>query len=395
MSSGASEWREKATSLLSCSSLKLKQAGQSAGSSFSDAAGRARVAIKSKWTLLQQSRQEQSAQSAGDSMQERILSAAASTGTLLKRSISQTKDKVATGKVIVEEVAKKTAQRSRSMFTNLERWQRGVTSNDVFGVPIETVVRRQKSTRPIPYVLIRCADFIVMSGLATEFIFKIEGDKRVIQALVSLFNEDWNAPLPEGASPIDVAALIKVYLWSLPEPLIPVYMYNDIKSAKGNVNQLRSILKRLPNVNHATLELITALLQKISQTYILNKMDARSLAIELAPTMFWNENDKIASLNGLLLPLQHGGRFLGLGPPLHDSERSSRMQTIENGFYRNNKNGNSINEIDDLFDDNMDVESQIPLDDGTQAVDYVVVDTIQCLIEQHSIVFIDVEETIW
>lgn len=37
----------------------------------------------------------------------------------------------------------------------------------VFGVPIEVTVQRQQSSRVIPHILVRCADYLILSG--TEF----------------------------------------------------------------------------------------------------------------------------------------------------------------------------------------------------------------------------------
>jgi len=339
-------------------------------------------------------------------MQERILSAAASTSTLLKRSISETKEKVATGKVIVGEAAKKTAQKSKSILTNIERWQKGVASNDVFGVPIEIVVQRQNTSRPIPEILIKCADYIVLSGLTSEYIFKSEGDGRVVQDLISLYNEDWKAPLPEGVSPIDVADLLKIYLISLPEPIISFDLYDEIKDARSNVQQLRNILKKLSSVNHSTLEFITALLLRVSQKSALNKMDAHGLAVELAPTIFWQRNERKSNISGQQLPLWHAGTLFRLRSPSQDSEGSlSRTWTGRHGFStKNGNNTNAISDFDDLRDlyedgnsssGGLDVASQIPLDDGIPPVDYVIVEVVQCLIERHNAVFTDASETVW
>ena len=35
----------------------------------------------------------------------------------------------------------------------------------VFGVPIEVTVQKQQSSRVIPHILVRCADYLVLSGI--------------------------------------------------------------------------------------------------------------------------------------------------------------------------------------------------------------------------------------
>lgn len=83
---------------------------------------------------------------------------------------------------------------------------------------------------------------------------------------------DPNASLPEGVSAVDVAALIKCYIASLPEPLTTFELLDDIRNARSSIHSMRNILKKLPTVNYMTLELITALLLRVSQKFLLNKV---------------------------------------------------------------------------------------------------------------------------
>ena len=62
-----------------------------------DVVGRLGSMVKSRWSLLQQP-------STRHAVQDRLLSAAASTGTFLRKGMSETKEKVATGKTKFEEV---------------------------------------------------------------------------------------------------------------------------------------------------------------------------------------------------------------------------------------------------------------------------------------------------
>lgn len=83
---------------------------------------------------------------------------------------------------------------------------------------------------------------------------------------------DSAASVPEGSNPVDVAALVKYYLASLPEPLTTLELYNEIKDARSNIYSMRNILKKLSSVNYMTLEFITALLLRASQKSLLNKV---------------------------------------------------------------------------------------------------------------------------
>ncbi|KAK1262522.1 hypothetical protein QJS04_geneDACA018428 [Acorus gramineus] len=334
-----SRWQEKASGLLSSSGVKLKQVGQSAGENVADAAERVGSLVKSRWSVIRQSRQQRSLPV--ETVQERIISAAASTGAVLKKSLSETKEVVAAGKVKVGEAskqntskhtshggfieianslavtccaaAKKTADKSRSLLNNMERWQKGVASSD-----------------------------------------------------------DSNSSLPDGVNPIDVAALMKCYLASLPDPLTTFALYHDIRNnARCSTEELKNVLRRLSNVNYMTLELITALLLRVSQKASLNKMDAHSLAVEFAPIIMWRKGGPRPDAYGYL----------------NYSSRTSPKDS-------NASTHNVWDILSDEDDDGLGASSLIPLDDSSPP-DYDAIQVIQCLIEHHNAIFTDANETTW
>ncbi|KAL7588845.1 uncharacterized Rho GTPase-activating protein At5g61530 [Lactuca sativa] len=370
------QWQEKASGFFSSSGTKLKEAGQSAGTfvgevakdakgNVSEAAGKFGSVVKNRWSLFQQPSTRQA-------MQEKLVNAAATTSFFLRKGVSETKEKVVVGKTKVEEVAKKTAQKSKTLLTDIERWQKGVASTDVFGVPIEVTVQRQESSKPVPFLLIKSADYLVLSGLNSPDLFKSEGNKKAIQQLVSLYNQDLNAPLPENVNPIDVAALVKCYLASLPQPLITPDLHNEVRGARSSIPLMRSILKKLPTVNYMTLELITALLLRVSKKSLLNKMDAGSLAMEMAPIIMWQK---------------------GQPPETYKQFWNQPSKTQSNANLDSVQNYNEWDMLADESEDS-DVSSAIPLDDGVR-IDFSGIEVLQCLIEHHNAIFTDANETVW
>lgn len=369
-------WREKANGFFSTSGVKIKQAGQSAGENVAEAAEKVGSLVKGRWALLKELRQQRRQEGpSSESVQEKIISAAATTSFLLRKGVSETKEKVVVGKMKVEEAAKKTADKSKNILTNIERWQKGVASNDIFGAPIEITVQRQQSLRPIPHILVRCADHLVISGLHSEYLFKAEGDRKIIRQLISVYNQDWDAPLPDGIKAIDVAALIKCYLASLPEPLVTYALYNEIRDARSSINDMKDILQKLPNANYTTLEYITALLLQVSRKSSVNKMDASNLAVEMAPVLMRPKGDSRADSYS------------------HLSYNSSKGHPNANGMP-SNYNANDYLIDDDEYGDNVDASTQIPLDDDLPP-DYGAIEVIQCLILHHNAIFTDANETIW
>ncbi|KAL6509422.1 hypothetical protein OROGR_022732 [Orobanche gracilis] len=388
------QWQEKTSDFFQSSGLKLKEAGHSAGTFVGDVAKDAKgnvadvaekvgSAVKSRWAIFQQP-------SKRHAMQEHLISAAASTSMFLRKGFSETKDKVVVGKTKVEEVAKKTAEKSKNLLTDIERWQKGIANIDgklfhsfdqyieslvskqvMFGMPIELAVQRQQSSMPIPSILMKCADFLILSGLNSPELFKAQGDKKVLRHLVALYNQDPNISLPEGVSSVDVAALIKCYIASLPEPLTTFELYNDIRNARSSMHLLRNILKKLPTVNYMTLELVTALLFRVSQKSPLNKMDTRNLAMEMAPLIMWQEGQR----------------------PEHYNQFWTQPSKLDS---KGNLDSASNHSAWDMLADveSQDASSSIPLDDG-MPVDFRAIEVIQCLIEHHNAVFTDANETVW
>ncbi|XP_074588341.1 putative Rho GTPase-activating protein At5g61530 [Curcuma longa] len=374
----SSQWREKASGFFSSSGVRLKQAGQSAGTlaknagvNVADAAGKVGSLLKNRWTLIQQSREQQTPTASGESIQQSFLSAATSTGELLRKGLAETKKKAVIGKLKVEEAAKKTTDHSKNILNNIERWQKGVASTDVFGVPLEVTVQRQKSTRPVPQILVKCAESLIMSGLNSEYLFKTEGDRKVVRQLITLYNQDWNASLPEATRPVDVAALIKCYLASLPEPLATFNLYQEIRNARNSIHELRDALKKLPNANFMTLEFTTSLLLQVSQKSLINKMDAHSLSMELAPVILRQKGDTRADF--------YCHFFYTSKDPSATMEQTSNQNTL-------------VDYLDE--DDNDYASSQISLDDVLPP-DYGAIEVIQCLIEHHNAIFTDANETTW
>ncbi|MCO5590828.1 hypothetical protein L7F22_044803 [Adiantum nelumboides] len=246
----------------------------------------------------------------------------------------------------------------------LQKAYEGSFLRRVFGVPLETVVQRQRGSRAVPQIVINCVDYISTSGLNAENIFKSHGNQQVVQNLRYCFEEGkshWSMVIPNGTSPLDVAALLKRYLQMLPEPLLTYPVYNEIKEARGNVQQLADLLRTIPYAHYSTLECITLLLFQVSQKSGLNKMDAHSLAFELAPYLLWKQ--KTGPHDDYQPYFLHDGRSL----------THSRVQDSD---YR-------------------DVNSVIPLDDEPMMADFAIIEAVQCLIEQQKVIFAEPTEAIW
>ncbi|KAJ8440613.1 hypothetical protein Cgig2_031030 [Carnegiea gigantea] len=130
-------------------------------------------------------------------MQERLLSAAASTSCVLRKGFSATKDKVALGKTKVEEIWRTTLTEiivmNPFMSASFTRWQMELQKEakvfyqilkgaEVFGVVIEMTVQRQLYSGLVQQNLGRCMYYLIASNhssLRSPYLFKVEGMRRL------------------------------------------------------------------------------------------------------------------------------------------------------------------------------------------------------------------------
>lgn len=75
----------------------MGEVSKDAKDNLTDVAERVGLVVKSRWAILQKP-------STRHAVQERLICAAASTGTLLRKGVTETKGKVVVGKTKVEEV---------------------------------------------------------------------------------------------------------------------------------------------------------------------------------------------------------------------------------------------------------------------------------------------------
>lgn len=115
-----------------------------------------------------------------------------------------------------------------------------------FGVPLEVAINQSCAKISIltldkdnvlqygriPIVVAKCAIFIKKNGLGVEGIFRVGGSSKRLKELQVIFNTppDFGKKLNwDGYNVHDAASLLRRYLNALPEPLIPLDMYEDFR----------------------------------------------------------------------------------------------------------------------------------------------------------------------
>jgi hypothetical protein len=112
---------------------------------------------------------------------------------------------------------------------------------------------------------------------------------------VSKFQRNPTSLIPVGCDPVDVAAAVKVYLRSLPEPLLTFSLYTAVvQSGEADVSYMAELTQLLPRARRATLECVLALLSRVASHSPITRMDARALAAALAPAVAWPRSGKLS-----------------------------------------------------------------------------------------------------
>eukprot|EP00732_Lithocolla_globosa_P002690 Lithocolla_globosa_v1_NODE_1855_length_2294_cov_3.622153.p1 type:complete len:496 gc:universal NODE_1855_length_2294_cov_3.622153:1846-359(-) len=195
-----------------------------------------------------------------------------------------------------EGMLKKVNEKKKMIFTSvkqtltrgskkeLEDEGEDVSSSKIFGVPIENL---KDLNQGIPIHLIILINSIFdKDGFQTEGIFRISGDSNKVRQLKKeldlghfqvIFTDD-------TLTVHDPAALLKLWLRELPEPLIVESIYQDALNCKTD-EEVFKVLRQLPEENKQILQYLVDFLIELSQekNVEITKMSMSNLGIVFTP----------------------------------------------------------------------------------------------------------------
>ena len=120
------------------------------------------------------------------------------------------------------------------------------------------------------------------------FLQRVSGKLSTIRELRDLYDRGLTIEFNETHSLTTISSVLKLYLQSLPEPIIPSgYFYEFFEiGSRLKYNQIKElpflksrIDETLPPINHATLGYLCSFLKKLSFHADQTKMDTENLAI--------------------------------------------------------------------------------------------------------------------
>ncbi|XP_030634540.1 rho GTPase-activating protein 35 isoform X2 [Chanos chanos] len=161
--------------------------------------------------------------------------------------------------------------------------------SNYFGVPLASVVSPE---RPIPLFIDKCIRYIEATGLGTEGIYRVSGNKAEMESMQRQFDQDHNLDLVEKDFTVNtVAGAMKSFFSELPEPLVPYSMQIDLVEAfkindrEQRLHTMKDVLRRFPRENYEVFKYVITHLNKVSQNSKVNLMTSDNLSICFWPTL--------------------------------------------------------------------------------------------------------------
>ncbi|KAF8953357.1 hypothetical protein BGZ52_012136 [Haplosporangium bisporale] len=165
----------------------------------------------------------------------------------------------------------------------------------MFGNDLQDQVEREQ--RMIPLVVGKCIEAMDMRGLEVEGIYRRSGMAAESRKLVEAFNNDHPPDLTDPGIYQDVCSItsvLKQYLRSLPEPLIPSSLYDnfmsaiDLPSHEAQLYKFRKLVDRMPEAHFQTMKALMEHLNRVTQNSSINLMNAKNLSVVFGPTLMRN-----------------------------------------------------------------------------------------------------------
>jgi len=186
---------------------------------------------------------------------------------------------------------------------DLEKWIEAINiviytpvGGGMFGRALDQTVKvdSRRGGGIVPIIIEKCVDCIRYSNALEEGIFRLSGNVQEVDELKYRFNRGEIVDFTSEKHGIHaVASLLKMYLRSLPEPVIPFSFYDKFTSIISNVKddddkgmmELENLVQQLPSANFNTLKFISRFLHEFQAHREVTKMTLENLAVIFGPNI--------------------------------------------------------------------------------------------------------------
>ncbi|XP_023247532.1 rho GTPase-activating protein 20-like [Copidosoma floridanum] len=189
------------------------------------------------------------------------------------------------------------------------------SSPRVFGVNLA-----QLDENGLPKPVLVMLQQLLAKGPSTQGIFRKSANLRVVRELKDQIESSGDTSCLEDASVLAVAALLKDFLRSLPDPLLTSHLFSLWMASLESPDPLKtikSILDRLRRANYTLLSHLIHVLHHIDRRSKHNLMCASNLGVCCGPSLLWSESPSVNQSQAILalveMLIQHCEVLFGEG----------------------------------------------------------------------------------
>ncbi|KAF9955283.1 hypothetical protein BGZ70_010294 [Mortierella alpina] len=151
--------------------------------------------------------------------------------------------------------------------------------------------------RALPLVVEKCIEAVDERGLDVEGIYRRSGMAAEARQLVQAYDIGLQPDLMDSGIYQDICSItsvLKQYLRSLPQPLIPYDLYADFIEAVSlplndiKIQTFRGLLEQMPLAHYTTLGFLLEHLNRVTSRDKVNLMNAKNLSVVFGPTLMRN-----------------------------------------------------------------------------------------------------------
>ena len=243
---------------------------------------------------------------------------------------------------------------------------------------------RNEHFSKIPLPILRAIEYLLLDDhLETSGLFRISAQGTSLQEIREIFDSGKDLKIEQFNDPHVASGLIKLYLRSLPDSLIPSQLTNEFldivreEEVEEQVKQFKIFLQKIPELNKYIFRYLFCFLTKVKEKSEINKMVATNIAIVFAPNLLFYEDSADAlmlskNINDLVAKIVERyeeifgpmNEFPGPFPPYQEMESMIDYETM---IGQKRKGGRKIDtKKSDKFERN-DKLSPSPYDDTNRS----------------------------
>ncbi|KAF6209645.1 hypothetical protein GE061_015393 [Apolygus lucorum] len=173
------------------------------------------------------------------------------------------------------------------------------------GVPLELCPKSIVNPY-VPFLVELCTRIVEDKGLDVIGIYRVPGNTAAITSLTDAVNKGFKETFldqdPRWSDVNVISSLLKLFFRKLPDCLLTTELYpsfikaNKMDDPYQRITSIRNLVHELPDYNHQTLRHLMMHLKLVVEHSVINKMEARNLAIVFGPNLVRANDDNMVTM---------------------------------------------------------------------------------------------------